>query len=181
MTVNQVSGMKAIEILISELNQDPSNARKHDKENISAIKSSLAMFGQQKPIVVGKNNVILAGNGMMSAAVALGWDKVWCVRTDLSGADAIAYGIADNRTGDLSEFDGIVLTQLLEELGDELVVAAGYDIDELLKQTTDEDCKSLESDDLQYRVVVDCRSEQHQEEVAAMVREEGLECRKLIS
>jgi ParB-like chromosome segregation protein Spo0J len=44
--------MKLEKIQISTLIPDPNNARKHNEKNLSAIKGSLAKFGQQKPIVV---------------------------------------------------------------------------------------------------------------------------------
>lgn len=101
-----------IEILIL----DPANARKHDKKNLEAIKGSLARFGQQKPLVVGSDNVIIAGNGTLEAARALGWTEINIVRSDLKGIDRTAYSIADNRTGEISSWDLPVLSQILEDL-----------------------------------------------------------------
>lgn len=121
-------------VLISNLNEDPSNARKHDSKNLSAIKGSLAKFGQQKPIVVGKGNVVLAGNGTLAAAKELGWDKINIVRTDLEGSEAIAYAIADNRSGELASWNDDVLGQTLQGLRED-----GFDLAEIGFDTSDLD------------------------------------------
>ena len=108
-----------IEVLkIDELVFDPANARKHSKKNLDAIIGSLSKFGQQKPIVVDKNNVVVAGNGTLEAAKKIGWSKINCVRTDLTGPEAIAFALADNRTAELAEWDLEPLTKTLQSLKD---------------------------------------------------------------
>jgi DNA modification methylase len=90
---------------VTELREDPANARAHDERNIDAIRASLAAFGQRKPIVV-REGVVVAGNGTLRAAVALGWDQIAAVDADdLSPAQAAAYALADNRTSELATWD----------------------------------------------------------------------------
>lgn len=105
-------------VKIKDLIPDPSNARKHSKKNLDAIKGSLARFGQQKPIVISKDNIVIAGNGTLEAAKALGWDSIEVKRSDLIGTDITAYAIADNRTGELAEWDTEALSQSLKSLID---------------------------------------------------------------
>ena len=83
---------------------------------MDAIKASLSRFGQQKPIVVSPQNIVIAGNATLRAAKALGWIHISIVRTSLTGSEAIAYAIADNRTGDLSEFVDEDLAKQLQAL-----------------------------------------------------------------
>lgn len=118
---------------VSTLTFDPSNARKHGDRNLEAIKSSLAKFGQQKPIVVDSAGVVVAGNGTLAAAKALGWAEIDVVVTDLAGSQATAFAIADNRTSELAEWDGEVLTKLLGSLELDERIAAGFDDAELAK------------------------------------------------
>lgn len=106
------------EVAIGSLIPDPANARKHADKNLKAIKGSLARFGQQKPIVVGKNNIVIAGNGTLEAAKSLGWETIKIVRTDLEGTEATAFAIADNRSGELAEWDAGVLADTLRSLDD---------------------------------------------------------------
>ena len=106
--------MEISRVSIDALIPDPSNARMHDEVNIAAIKGSLAKFGQQKPIVITKNNVVVAGNGTMQAAKALGWTELDVVYSELSGTEAIAYALSDNRTAELGSWNkGILGKQLL--------------------------------------------------------------------
>lgn len=104
---------------VDDLHLDPANARKHPERSLAALKSSLARFGQQKPIVVDASNVVRAGNGTLEAARALGWDKIACVRTGLKGSEATAYAIADNKIASLSEWDDDVLAATIAALRDE--------------------------------------------------------------
>lgn len=129
-TVSEVL-MKTERVDVSSLNPDPANVRTHSTRNIQAIKSSLARFGQQKPIVIDGNGVVVAGNGTLEAAIELGWDRIDTVRTKLCGADAIAFGIADNRTAELAEWDDDALAQLVGALPDELREVTGFDAEEL--------------------------------------------------
>jgi DNA modification methylase len=126
--------MQLERIEISKLSNDPANARKHPERNLEAIVASLRRFGQQKPIVIDKSNVVRAGNGTIEAAKQLGWTHIDCVRTSLESSDAIAYAIADNRTSELAEWDDDVLAAQLNGLladDEELLLAAGFDEDEL--------------------------------------------------
>lgn len=118
--------MQIERVPIASLRQDPNNARKHSSKNLDAIKRSLETFGQQKPIVVGSDGIVIAGNGTLEGFEALGWDDIEIVRSHLIGADATAYAIADNRTAELAEWDKDVLSETLEELE-----AAGYDLEDV--------------------------------------------------
>jgi len=111
--------MNILEVDISSLIPDPANARKHSEKNLAAIKGSLARFGQQKPIVVSEKNVVVAGNGTLEAAKSLGWTKIRILKTNLKGSDLTAFGIADNRTGELAEWDPGNLSALLASLKEE--------------------------------------------------------------
>ena len=112
--------MKVERRKIAELKNDPANARKHSPRNLKAIRDSLDVFGQQKPIVVDSRGVVIAGNGTLEAARELGWDEIDVVITDLDPAHAQAFGIADNRTAELAEWDTDVLGKLLEGMDSDL-------------------------------------------------------------
>ena len=97
--------MQIEEVEIDSLDFDKHNARKHGVRNLDTIKASLTEFGQQKPIVVDGDNVVIAGNGTLAAARALGWEKIYIHRTPLTGSKAVAYALADNRTAELATWD----------------------------------------------------------------------------
>ena len=124
--------MKLETVGIETLSPDPANVRKHGQRNMDAIKASLRRFGQQKPIVVDAKGIVLAGNGTLAAARELGWREIQIVRTELTGSQATAFGIADNRSAELAEWDeklADVLASLKAE--DFPIEEIGFDLDEL--------------------------------------------------
>lgn len=121
---------------VDDLVHDPDNARKHSERQIKAIATSLREFGQQRPLVVGPNNVIYAGNGTLEAAKSLGWKEISVIKLPFD--DPIkcrAFAIADNRTSDLATWDNESLLDSLKEISSaNLLEAVGYidsEIDDL--------------------------------------------------
>ncbi len=108
--------LRPLAVPVGDVSEDPANVRKHDERSIEAIKASLRRFGQQKPIVVDEQGSVVAGSGTLRAAREIGWSHVAVVRTKLVGPDRTAYGIADNRIAELSDFDLTGLVQQLKEL-----------------------------------------------------------------
>ena len=126
--------MKLERIKLDALTCDPANVRKHDQRNLDAIKGSLQRFGQQHPIIVDAAGVIRAGNGRYMAMRALGWSECDIVRSELTGSEATAFAIADNRTAELATWDDDALAQQLAALQIEdeaLALATGYDAKEI--------------------------------------------------
>lgn len=122
---------------IDSVLHDPANLRLHPTRNLAAIKASLAKFGQQKPIVIDGKGIVLAGNGTLTAAKELGWDTIAVVRSELTRTEATAYAIADNRSAELAEWDGVSLAETLRSLQSEdfdldAVGFTGEEIDEML-------------------------------------------------
>jgi ParB-like chromosome segregation protein Spo0J len=117
--------MNLVRKAIADLHLDPANARLHPERNRAAIQASLKRFGQQKPIVITPAGMVIAGNGTLEAARAIGWTEIDCVVSDLDGIERTAFGIADNRTSELAAWDDTVLTELLDHLKHE-----GFDLDD---------------------------------------------------
>jgi len=129
--------MKTETVKIKELANDPANVRQHDERNLDAIKASLQRFGQQKPIVVDSKGIVVAGNGTLLAAKSLGWKDIEIVRTELEGANAIAYAVADNRTSELAVWDDDALARTLEALKND------DSIEQLVTGFTDQEIEEL--------------------------------------
>ena len=118
--------LRGLLVPLGGLTLQPDNARFHPRRNLDQIRASLEKFGQLKPVVV-KDGVVVAGNGTCAAATELGWPQVAAVDlSHLSMEQARAYGIVDNRAGDLSEWDPAALEKQLDELA-----AFGFDVDAL--------------------------------------------------
>jgi ParB-like chromosome segregation protein Spo0J len=108
--------LKTIEL--DKLQLDPENVRKHDKRSIEAIKQSLDSFGQRKPVVVTKANLVVTGNGTVEAARELGWTEIQVVEipADWTEDKIKAFAIADNRTSELSNWNTELLIDELFDL-----------------------------------------------------------------
>lgn len=107
---------------VDALQLDDENVRLHADRNLGAIKASLTRFGQTKPVVcqAGTSPLrVVAGNGTLMAARALGWTHLAATVVELSDADARAYAIADNRTAELAEWDAPALEALMKRIGED--------------------------------------------------------------
>jgi hypothetical protein len=125
--------VKVEKVKCDTLKFDPANARQHSDRNLETIQKSLTQFGQRKPIVVWKDTVI-AGNGTLRAALALGWTDIEITRVpdDWSKDQITAYAVADNRTSDLASWDEEVLLDILADLdGHDLLAASGFTDEEI--------------------------------------------------
>ncbi|QDU33036.1 Modification methylase DpnIIB [Poriferisphaera corsica] len=84
---------------------------------VGAVAESLRAFGFRQPIVVDADGVIVAGHTRWKAAQKLGLVKVPVhVATDLTDSQIRAYRIADNKSGELAEWDMEILPIELTEL-----------------------------------------------------------------
>ena len=126
-----LSHMETENVPIDSISPDPANARTHGERNLEAIRDSLRAFGQQKPIVVDSRGIVIAGNGTLEAAKRLGWTEIAIVRTDLEPSQATAFGIADNRTGELADWNEEVLRSLLDTMDDDMLDVLAFDQKEI--------------------------------------------------
>jgi hypothetical protein len=142
--------MKTVSIDINDLIPDPRNARTHSRANVEALKASLLKFGQQKPIVINSENMIVAGNSTVSSARELGWQQISAVVTDLTEDALRAYSIADNKTCELSDWDYVTLVEILEELRDDDVdiEVTGFSVDDIETYKGVDDWESVPKDPL---------------------------------
>ena len=114
-----MSELETVLVDINSIQQDPKNANTHSVDQLQYIAKSLDRFSQQKPIVVGKDNIIIAGNGThLAAKEILGWTKIAVVYSNLSNEEARAFGLADNQIARQSEWEFDTLTQHIKELSE---------------------------------------------------------------
>ncbi len=99
------------------------NPRKNSAA-VDKVAASIKEYGWQQPIVVDKENVIIAGHTRLLAAQKLGMDKVPVHVADLSDAQAKAYRLADNRISEDADWDIDLLGLEIRELDD-----LGFDLD----------------------------------------------------
>lgn len=125
------------QIKISALRPYPKNARTHSPKQIRQIAKSIKSFGFTNPVLIDKDNCILAGHGRVEAAKLAGLTEVPAVViSHLTPAQKKAYILADNRLAELSGWDKNILKVELEELqsiedGDFDLTLTGFDTPEI--------------------------------------------------
>jgi hypothetical protein len=123
--------MKITMIKTVDLKPYPNNPRKND-QSIDFVANSIKEFGFKVPIVVDKDNVIVAGHTRLKAAEKLGIKEVPCiVADDLTPSQIKAFRIADNSAGQHSEWDNNILPAELEGLDFDMT-KFGLDIPEVV-------------------------------------------------
>lgn len=123
--------LQPLAVPIDEIHPDPANAR--TGHAVDRIAASLSTYGQRTPLVVnrGQGNKIEKGNGTYAAARSLGWSHIAVVFVEDDPVTAAAYGIADNRTGDLSTWDGKALQAIIDSIDPDLNLPTGFNAGEL--------------------------------------------------
>ena len=108
--------MKVQDISIDLLKEYENNPR-HNEKAVEAVAESIKQFGFKVPIVIDKDTVIIAGHTRAKAARLLGLEVVPCIiADDLTPEQIKAFRLADNKTGELAEWDFEKLEKELEEL-----------------------------------------------------------------
>ena len=93
------------------------NAKIHSEDQVTRIASSIREFGFVNPVIIDKDFNIIAGHGRVMAAKKLGLEQVPCLFVEgLSDAQRKAYILADNRLGELADWDMELVTSELEAL-----------------------------------------------------------------
>lgn len=105
------------------------NPRKISDEAINAVAESIQTFGFKNPILIDKNNVIVAGHTRRLASIKLGLESVPCVVCDdLTPQEIKALRLADNKTNELADWDFAELDLELADLDDMDMERFGFDI-----------------------------------------------------
>lgn len=104
-------------VAISKLIPYINNAKEHPDAQIKKIASSIREFGFLNPVLIDKEFNIIAGHGRVLAAKTLEMNEVPCLDVDgLTEAQRKAYILADNRLGELTDWNMELVTSELEML-----------------------------------------------------------------
>jgi site-specific DNA-methyltransferase (adenine-specific) len=92
----------------------PGNPRRNAGA-VDAVAASIREYGWRQPIVVDADGVVICGHTRLLAAQSLGLAEVPVhVAADLLPAQVRAYRLADNKTGEIAEWDDEALAKELE-------------------------------------------------------------------
>lgn len=171
--------MIILDVKLSDIKPYENNPRNND-EAVEPVANSIKEFGFKVPIVIDKDNIIVAGHTRYKAAKKLKLDTVPCiVADDLNEEQIKAFRLADNKVSEIATWD-------LELLGIELDNIINIDMEAFKFEMFDEEVKpTKEPKDLSnevcetFEVIIECDNELQQEEIFYRLSQEGLKCRVL--
>lgn len=166
---------------IEKLIPSATNARTHSESQVAQIAASIREWGWTVPVLIDEIGTIIAGHGRVLAARQLGVQTIpVLIAMGWTDAQKKAYALADNQIPLNSGWDREMLDIQLGELSD-----VGFDVDLLGFPDLSSNSQAGEAlklaDGFEYRVIVDCDGEEHQESVLNQLDSLGLKCRPLIS
>lgn len=117
--MNEKVKLKVEYVKLEELIPFELNARTHSKEQVGQIINSIGEFDFVNPILVGVDNMIVAGHGRLIAAKKAGLETVPIIRLPhLDYNQCMALSLADNKIADNAGWDEEKIVEILGKLED---------------------------------------------------------------
>lgn len=111
--------MQIIDMPIEKIKPFAKNNKGHSARQIDMIANSIKEFWFRNPIIIDKNNEVIAWHGRLLAAKQLWLDKAPCIMaSDLTEKQVRAYRLLDNRIGDFGTYDILNIAEELKDIGD---------------------------------------------------------------
>ena len=121
--------MNVQEIKLKDIKPYGKNPRKNDNA-VPYVAESIKQFGFKVPIVIDKNNVIVAGHTRYKAARKLGFKSVPCIiADDLTDEQIKAFRLADNKVAEKAEWDLDLLDSEIEGIFDIDMTDFGFEFE----------------------------------------------------
>lgn len=163
---------------IKELKPYKKNAKKHPKTQVEQIANSIKKFGFTQPVLIDKDNNVVAGHGRVLGAKKAGLKEVptLCL-DDLTEEQIKAYRLADNKLNE-SDWDMAMLDEEIDRLlvSDIDMSLFGFDMPmddiELEKEMREVKFKTKEK----HLVIVPCKSEKETKQVQKELERLGYKC-----
>lgn len=136
--------MEIKELKLGDIKPYDKNPRKND-EAVQYVAASIKEFGFKVPIVIDKDNVIVAGHTRYKAAKKLGLKTAPCVvAEDLSDEQIKAFRLADNKVAEKAEWDLDLLDEEMIDLVEFDMEQFGFDLVVEMDEEVQEDDGDLE-------------------------------------
>ena len=116
--------MKLEEIDINLIKPYKNNPREISQEAVNKVAQSIKEFGNNQPIVIDKDNIIVVGHTRWKALKKLNIKKAYVLKKDFKKGQSIAYRIMDNRSSEENKWETKLLKAELNILKD-----AKFDLD----------------------------------------------------
>ena len=126
------------------------NNPRHNEEAIPYVMNSIKEFGFKNPIIIDKNNVIIAGHTRLESAKRLGMKEVPIIHADdLTEEQVKAFRLADNKVSEQASWNFELLDEELKDIIDidmkdfgfldsDFNIDLGQDVDEVLDGNEEE-------------------------------------------
>lgn len=138
--------MTVLDMPIGELIPYENNPR-NNEDAVSKVAASIREFGFRVPIIVDKNNVIVAGHTRLKAAELLELETVPVIRADdLTDEQIKAYRLADNKTAEFADWDFSKLEEELAELSEIDMTAFGFEEIEIKEKEAPEEFEEFDEE-----------------------------------
>ncbi len=133
--------MKIEEVDIDLIKPYKNNPREIPMESVQKVMNSIREFGNNQPIVVDNDNIIVVGHTRWKALKQLGKAKAFVVKKDFPKGQAMAYRIMDNRSGEESKWSNKLLATELNILKDDSfdLQLTGFNLTELENLANDKE------------------------------------------
>ncbi len=122
---------------IEDLKEWENNPRKNDHA-VAEVAKSIKRFGFASPIIARKeDNMVIAGHTRLAAARQIGLDKVPVRFVDLDPTEAQLLALADNKIGEIADWDQDLLSEVLTDLKDSDLSGLGFsdaELEELIQE-----------------------------------------------
>ena len=108
--------MDILNLGLEEIKPYEKNPRNNDNA-VDAVAASIREFGFKVPIIIDKDNIIVAGHTRYKAAKKLGLKTVPCIKADdLTDEQVKAFRLADNKVSEQAEWNFELLNEELETI-----------------------------------------------------------------
>ena len=170
--------LEIIKVDIDTIKEYEKNAKLHPKKQIEQIKKSIEKFGNNDPIAVDENNVIIEGHGRIRALKELGYKEIDVIKlTHLTEEQKKAYILAHNKLTMNSDFDIDLLNEELDNIINIDMADFGFELaEEIDEEEIQIDTSEKEIEDKSV-LIVEAESEERLEELYDEFIERGLTCR----
>ena len=177
--------MNIVEKKLSEIIPYEKNPRRND-EAVKYVAESIKQFGFKVPVVIDKDNIIVAGHTRYKAAKKLSLDNIPCIiADDLTDEQIKAFRLADNKTGEMAEWDFELLNSELSELDFDMgdfgfyAMADSEEFDHLFDESENgktESGKEKDDEPAEWKVVISAETKEEAEQIMEDLQEQGYEC-----
>lgn len=166
---------------IKTLHPYKNNAKKHPKEQIAQIAESIRQFGFVNPVLIDKDNNVVAGHGRCLAAKKIGMKSVPTIKKDNWTEDEVkAFRLIENKLNE-SEWDFSLLDQEIEDLLQSDLTfdmsVFGFDTDLIEKESKSRNKKVEFEIKEKHQVIVECETEEQVYKLSKQLEQRGYNVR----